>query len=1292
MKTTSKDLKQHLIIFLFVTFTLLITSELPAQDHQVRARILDAINSLPVSFTTVRTQSGERIIADELGFLRYHFSEKEAEDSLYLSCIGYRPYAIALGDLHTERLDTIFLSPYMVAWDESEIDSKSSKVPKAKKIIKQAVAAIPENLPDHPVKYNGYYREYVKQGNTCINLLESIIDLSDQGIGGTDNFSAGILYKRINPDFAIDESVPNSGDNELVLLRSYNPVRNYDRPAISYIDRLSTKFAKNHIFDAPRVTFQDGRSYFVISFVDNKAPGKNDIDLVTEGVIYIDTRNYGIKRLDYKGFARRGINRKMLFGLSLEYKAHDEKYFLKYLAFNNLFMIADTTDAEGNPLENTRKREFNQYREFFVRDLETEETLITRNLMDKLKPVSENLVYGNPNPDTLWLNTPLRSEDDSNGNIRVEHVSFQRGVENLLLRNEKTINEAVYLHTDREVYAPADTLWFKAYIRDLGELSRTERSKTLFVKLLDEQGGIIDSGNFFIDNADANGQFFLSHKLKEGVYYLNAYSSWMQNYAPDQLYLKKILVRNERRKGPQMVVNFDRSSYYKGDTIKASIHCYDALNRDMENVSFTYDVLAGNESITRKRTRTNLQGHDTIKFILPNQFTGAAMIRITGNHKGEPLDTAYRVPALHAVHVDFFPEGGNLINGLESKIAFKAQNLLGEPVHIAGRIIDQDGHVITAIDAEHDGMGSFMLTSDENQKMFLQLTDPPDIDSLYALPRGIDQGWQLSGNAGRDSISLLIKRKNTTGDIALITVMIRGYLYYHQQIRVDQTASIQIPLDELPQGIAVLTLFDHRMKPRAERLFYISPKGEIDIRMETDRQTYIPRDRVSLDIRLDSGMIENLKGSFSLAVVDEQLCQTDFIQESNLPSSFLLSPEIKGVIHNPNHYLKNEPAVQNHLDLLLMTQGWRNYSYMEEVDWKYQFEPPRDMEIVSGTLLRHPFGKHPLPASGKVNVFYGGTSIKIPVNNNGRFQFTPEYDMKYNSGVLVTAETNGTGQPILHMDSTSFLKNYFIARCVLVDSLTENSYMPVFPYRSIADQFSLGLTYYEWIEEVEIVKARTRPEEELDAIVEDYIVQNKKEAKKVNIAESGSLIDIFFNMGVPVQEEIDGTSHALIHIMYPRSVIGWVVDGFYYGTDFSEVTHISPPQIDKFFVIKHTETKYFGSRTPEVVVSIRLKKFKPGEQIPGVYQSKYNIPKFDVAKEFYKPLYDTELKRTSTIPDLRKTIHWDPDFEIGADGNAHVEFFNGDRYTNIKCILEGITDEGVPVYSEYSYGVSLSRD
>ena len=135
-----------------------------------------------------------------------------------------------------------------------------------------------------------------------------------------------------------------------------------------------------------------------------------------------------------------------------------------------------------------------------------------------------------------------------------------------------------------------------------------------------------------------------------------------------------------------------------------------------------------------------------------------------------------------------------------------------------------------------------------------------------------------------------------------------------------------------------------------------------------------------------------------------------------------------------------------------------------------------------------------------------------------------------------------------------------------------------------------------------------------------------------------------------------------------------------------------PSSIKKVFLVKGFETMYYGPNMTEVVVSIKLKRFDPNDQTQDPFKSNYYIPSFAVSKEFYTPLYNTEEKRKSQIPDLRKTIYWDPDLKIDASGNTTVEFYNGDRYTKVKCILEGITDEGVPIHQEYDYNVSLSRD
>jgi hypothetical protein len=81
-----------------------------------------------------------------------------------------------------------------------------------------------------------------------------------------------------------------------------------------------------------------------------------------------------------------------------------------------------------------------------------------------------------------------------------------------------------------------------------------------------------------------------------------------------------------------------------------------------------------------------------------------------------------------------------------------------------------------------------------------------------------------------------------------------------------------------------------------------------------------------------------------------------------------------------------------------------------------------------------------------------------------------------------------------------------------------------------------------------------------------------------------------------------------------------------------------------------------------------------------------------MANEFYSPVYETEAKKRSPVPDLRKTIHWEPELQFDENGVAEILFYNGDRYTRVRCVLEGITGEGIPVHAEHYYNVTLTRE
>ena len=67
---------------------------------------------------------------------------------------------------------------------------------------------------------------------------------------------------------------------------------------------------------------------------------------------------------------------------------------------------------------------------------------------------------------------------------------------------------------------------------------------------------------------------------------------------------------------------------------------------------------------------------------------------------------------MHAIpHIDFFPEGGNLVNGIASVVAFKITDQYGEAIDAAGYIVNDKKDTVTNIQTLRFGMGSFLLTS-----------------------------------------------------------------------------------------------------------------------------------------------------------------------------------------------------------------------------------------------------------------------------------------------------------------------------------------------------------------------------------------------------------------------------------------------------------------------------------------------------------------------------------------------------------------------------------------------------
>ena len=68
--------------------------------------------------------------------------------------------------------------------------------------------------------------------------------------------------------------------------------------------------------------------------------------------------------------------------------------------------------------------------------------------------------------------------------------------------------------------------------------------------------------------------------------------------------------------------------------------------------------------------------------------------------------------------IQFFPEGGQLIIGVRTKIGFKAITPDGLGIDVKGTITDNNNNVVTEFASSHLGMGQFVLTPGGRSKTY----------------------------------------------------------------------------------------------------------------------------------------------------------------------------------------------------------------------------------------------------------------------------------------------------------------------------------------------------------------------------------------------------------------------------------------------------------------------------------------------------------------------------------------------------------------------------------------------
>jgi hypothetical protein len=651
--------------------------------------------------------------------------------------------------------------------------------------------------------------------------------------------------------------------------------------------------------------------------------------------------------------------------------------------------------------------------------------------------------------------------------------------------------------------------------------------------------------------------------------------------------------------------------------------------------------------------------------------------------------TQTRKPAVVArTKVETFPEGGFLVQGLTSRVAFKATNQYGNPVLIKGFLVNDKNKSLDSLVVMHDGMGSFMLTPQAGEHYKLNWTDENGRTGTTPIEVSKTQGACMQVNATNDKAIVQVERTGNMPDNFKqlnLLVHLDQKLYYKVLLKYTDKLLQQaaIPIEEMPTGILQFSLFTSDWIPVAERILFVNNHNhEFNAKLVPQLVTLEKRGKNVIDIQVSDTAFANM----SIAVTDANVSGTD---ANSIYSDFLLSSDIKGKIYNPAYYLKSDAdSVTANLDLVMLTNGWRRF------DWD---------KIRAGILpvLKYPAETDFLKLTGKVlgaknisaaaplmlNVIVVGKDSSklfmfVPVQKDGSFE---DKSLFFYDTARIFYSFNGNSK-LTDITQVQFENG------LLRQTLKTTQYGYRDPLANWSDSLSRQRMNY-YLDQQEQLKKRMSA-----ATLEEVIVKSKaRSITNLQLMEQKYTSGLFSGgdgYSFDLTDDPFAVSSMNILNYLQGKVAGLTISGsgaqatlswrgatpeMYVNEMKSDLDMVQGISVSDIAFIKVFRPPFFGSAGGGSggAISIYTKKGSDARKASPNSKGLENtvLGGYSRFKEFYSPSYEKPGENIEL--DIRTTLYWNP-FVLTNKKNPRVriQFYNNDISKKLQVVLEGINSDG----------------
>lgn len=592
--------------------------------------------------------------------------------------------------------------------------------------------------------------------------------------------------------------------------------------------------------------------------------------------------------------------------------------------------------------------------------------------------------------------------------VRAQSVDSALLEEKFQYFSKKHPSATLFLHIDKSVYTNNEKVWFSAYLIDTAKNQAIHNLLSVF--LVGEHNRKIElDAKFKIERGVSSGSMRLPDTIPPGSYQLLSYTNVLDNRgSPVAQFSVPIEIKSITQQSFSSQLSLLDSMPLNGIVrVKISVLGKDGLVFSKKN----FPVVSYSASKDHLHSAI-LKSSDLIIEVPVEQLRQTKptlLAKVSFGTQVQHLRIGLPEVEKKRIDIKFFPEGGNLSNGLPGHVAWEAKTAQGSPIAVTGLLLKGE-QVIDTVETNSYGMGSFQLRPDAESVYSLKIRSGGYLsgDTVFALPKSRLNHLQLHLPEAvvNDTLNIQIYSLQSTPVQIIVHNYKRDYAVF-KTAPLPASGKIRLPLDGLPKGLSTITILDQAGRPLVERLFFAHYDKSISTDVHTEKAAYGKNDTVKVKIKMADHLGKPIQGMFSVAVVQDSRIRVNF---ANIETAVYLNDNVGMLPVDPlGKGFRNREYLEN----ILLIKGWRRYTWQDLIATKAEdtLQRHQSLELRGHVKMRN----KALKASVKVLATNSEGMAIIETEHNGSFGLHAD-QLIAKDGSRVSLMVNGTNERRYQID------------------------------------------------------------------------------------------------------------------------------------------------------------------------------------------------------------------------------------------------------------------------------------